>query len=356
MPSRRLDFKALRAHADFPRLFDAYGIGLTKDGTRPGQYKALCPFHEDSNPSLKVNTGKNIFHCFVCGAKGNILDFVMEMDGVEIRVAAAKVADICGLESSSQRAGARAAKAVEKRRARRNDRSDAAPPPAEPETPAAAATDDLPTHNPPLSFNLQLEQDKELTEWLATRGINQAAIKRFGLGRVSARSKTIGGRLAIPLHDEVGQLIGYCGRYVGDDVPDDVAKYLMPPRFRKELAVFNLHRYRADPPAHRFAVLVESFFSVIRHDEHLHALSTMGWSISPEQIALLQETGITRIIVAFDGDEAGRAGARAVASELAPHFWTRVVDLPEGVKPHHLAWYTFRSLLADAWSAKAVGA
>ena len=356
MPSRRLDFKALRARADFARLLEAYGIELKKDGTRPGQYKALCPFHEDTVPSLKVNTEKNIFHCFACGAKGNILDFVMEMDGVEIREAAAKVAEICGLDTRSLRAGARVAKAEAKRRSDRQDQSPAAPPPAEPETPAAPADDDLPTHNPPLSFTLQLLQDAELTLWLQERGIDAAASERFGLGRVSMRSRTLGGRLAIPLHDRDGQLIGYCGRHIGDDGPPDVPKYILPKGFRKELEVFNLHRYLTAPPPQRFAVLCESFLSVIRHAEHLQLLSVFGRSIAPQQIELLRAAGIRRILVVFDGDEPGRSGARSVAAELAPHFWTRVVDLPDGVKPHHLPWEELRPFLAEAWSTKPVGA
>ena len=354
MPSRRLDFKALRAHADFARLLDAYGIALQKDGSRPGQFKALCPFHEDSNPSLKVNTEKNIFHCFACGAKGNVLEFVMEMDGIEIREAAAKVADICGLEHPSPSGQAKAAGTATSRRSRRHDRQAPAPPPAEPETPAEA--DALPVANPPLSFTLQLLQDAELTLWLKDRGIDDTAIERFGLGRVSTRSRTLGGRLAIPLHNREGQLIGYCGRHVGDDVPADIPKYILPKGFRKELEVFNLHRYLAAPPPQRFAVLCESFFSVIRHAEHLQMLSVLGRSIAPEQVSLLREAGITRILVAFDGDEPGRKGARSVAAELAPYFWTRVVDLPDGVKPHHLPWTELRPFLAEAWSTKASGA
>lgn len=343
MPGRRLDFKALRAEADFLKVLEAYGLEHTKDGTRPGQYKALCPFHEDKNPSLKVNTQRNIFHCFACEAKGNILEFVMEMDDVDIRAAAAKVADICSLsDPTAPRRGASA----------RTKRPASAPPPAAPETPAEPAPDALPATNTPLGFTLQLLRDAELLLWLADRGIDEAAIDRFGLGRVSARSKTIGGRLAIPLHDETGELIGYCGRYIGDEIPEDVPKYVLPKGFRKELMVFNLHRYLAEPPTPRFAVLVESYFSVIRHAEHLTALSTLGRSISPEQITLLREAGITRVLIVFDGDEPGRAGARSVAAELAPHLWTRVVDLPEGVKPHHLSWDALRPFLAEAWGTR----
>ena len=72
MTAPRLDFKRLRAEADFSAVLASYDIEMKKDGTRPGQFKALCPFHDDKDPSLKINTDKNIFHCFVCEAKGNV--------------------------------------------------------------------------------------------------------------------------------------------------------------------------------------------------------------------------------------------------------------------------------------------
>ena len=346
MPSRRLDFKSLRAEANFARLLDAYSIEAHPDGNRPNQLKAVCPFHEDTNPSLKVNTDKNIFHCFACGSKGNILDFVMEMDGLAIREAATKLAEICSLDAPQTPPGAR------RKQSRTAKRPTSDAPPAKPETPAQSEEADLPSENAPLTFSLQLLQDAELVHWLLDRGIDAAAIENFGLGRVSMRSRTLGGRLASPLHNRNGQLIGYCGRYVGDEIPKDVPKYILPKGFRKELEVFNLHRYLADPPAQRFAVLCESFFSVMRHAPHLQMLTLMGRIIATEQITLLRDAGIQRIVIVFDGDEPGRSGARDVAAALAPHFWTRIVDLPDGVKPHHLGWEELRLILADAWTAR----
>lgn len=347
MPSRRLDFKALRAQADFARVLAAYDIEAVPDGSRPNQLKALCPFHEDTNPSLKVNTERNIYHCFACGAKGNVLDFVMAMDGSDIRAAARHLADICGL--SPDPASTPHRRATSKR---------SAPAAAEPAPPTASETPEPDTAasevtvNPPLSFTLKLTQDDELTAWLAAHGIDAQAIETFGLGRVSKRSKTIGERLGIPLHDAAGQLIGYCGRCIDPERPDDRPKYILPKGFRKELEVFNLHRYRASPPPAPFAVLCESFLSVMRHAAHLTMLSTFGRTISAQQIALLKDSGVERVLIVFDGDEPGRTGARAVAAALAPELWTRVVDLPDGAKPHQLTWDELRPFLVDAWGPR----
>lgn len=347
MPSRRLDFKALRAQADFARVLAAYDIEAVKDGSRPDQLKALCPFHEDTNPSLKINTARNIYHCFACGAKGNVLDFVTAMDGTDIRTAAKHLADICGVDADVPVAPAS--------RPKRSSPATPAPaPPTASETPEQDAVVPEPEviENPPLSFTLKLSQDEALTAWLVAHGIDADAVETFGLGRVSPRSKTIGERLGIPLHDKAGQLIGYCGRCVDDNPPEDRPKYILPKGFRKELEIFNLHRYRLAPPPVPFAILCESFLSVMRHAAHVNMLSTFGRSISPQQIALLKESGVERLLIVFDGDEPGRSGARAVAAATAPFFWTRIVDLPDETKPHQLPWETLRPFLAEAWSTK----
>ena len=95
--AQRVDFKHVRQHGSFEAVLASYDIELIKDGTKPGQYKALCPFHDDTKPSLKCNVERNIFNCYPCGASGNILDFVKEKDGCDLRLAAFKVAEISGI-------------------------------------------------------------------------------------------------------------------------------------------------------------------------------------------------------------------------------------------------------------------
>jgi DNA primase len=351
MTAPRLDFKRLRAEADFSAVLASYGIDLKKDGTRPGQWKALCPFHEDKDPSLKVNTEKNVFHCFVCEAKGNVIEFVMQMDSTDIRPAAMKVASLCGLGGTAPlpRAKGKATPREPRPVAMTQAMKPVAAVPADPVT-----TDSVPadTPNPPLTFALKLETTQELTDWLNCRGLDAATVDTFGLGQVSARSKSIGGRLAIPIHDQDGALVAYCGRYIGDTLPEGVPKYILPKGFRKERELFNMHRVRTSTPSPKFVVLFESFISVMRHGGHVPAVSPMGRTISETQIAMLRATGIAKVVIVFDGDDPGRAGGREAAAALAPSFWTRVVDLPLGIKPHHLSWDDLRPLLRAAWRAE----
>ena len=68
-----IDFKHVKEHARFEPVLARYGIELAGRGE---ERKALCPFHEETKPSFKVNLGKKAFNCFGCGEHGNVLDFV----------------------------------------------------------------------------------------------------------------------------------------------------------------------------------------------------------------------------------------------------------------------------------------
>lgn len=321
-----IDFKQVRADADFLTVLTHYNITAVKDGQKPGQYKCHCPFHDDRRPSLKVNTERNVFHCFPCEASGNVLEFVMRYESLEALPAAKRLMEICNLANGAP------VTIKEQRPAER-------PAPPEPEP----AEDGIP-YNRVLTFELQLTQPPELLTWLEARGIDQSMIDAFGLGLASKRSKTIGGRLAIPIHNERGELIAYCGRALDDAEP----KYRLPTNFRKDLALFNLHRVATSPSTPAMAILAESYLSVIKHHaEDWAIVSPMGRSISEQQAMLLREHGFTHAIIIADGDAPGREGARLIASALAPNFWVRVIDMPDGQKPHHLDHQTFREICSE---------
>jgi DNA primase len=266
-----VDFKHVRQHGSFEAVLAAYDIELTKDGAQPGQFKALCPFHSDTKPSLKVNTERNIFNCFACEASGNILEFVRDMDGAaenELRPAAMKIAELSGIAASPKGGQGKASKP----RSTKSPKSSPPPPPAE--TQGGDELDGDP-HNRALTFELKTERDDALKGWLDERGVNQDMQQEFGLGRASKRSKTIADRLAIPIHNADGNLVAYCGRYAGDDVPDDAPKYKLPGNFRKDLEIFNLHRALTKLDKFRTVLVFESYFSVMRFHQHAACVSFM---------------------------------------------------------------------------------
>ena len=138
------------------------------------------------------------------------------------------------------------------------------------------------------------------------------------------------GRVCIPVHNARGDLVAYAGRWPGEDVPEGEGKYRLPAKFEKSRVLFNLHRVA--PGEH--LVLVEGYWSTMR----LHALgvpvaSPMGWSVSPEQVALLCDRGVRFLTLLLDGDDAGRRARERVVPDLAAAFFVRAPLLPDGQKP-----------------------
>lgn len=350
MPAHKIDFRYIRENADIIKIVEHFGLSVEKDGTKPGQFKCLCPFHEDTHPSLKLNAEKNIYHCFSCEAGGNVLDFVMALEGIEIRPAAKLVAEICKISTSGGNGGTGT-----KGRKQSADRPSAKPSapaarhgsqPSKPveieESKTSAANDnESEGHNPPLTFELKnLKTDHP---WLKERGITKQMIEIFGLGIAS--KGLMKDRLVFPIHDAQGRLVAYCGRYVGDEVPEREPKYKQPPRFRKELELFNWHRVE-DIPSDTALILVESFFSVVK----LHTLeiddggmprfrvvSPMGRSLSDRQIQMIKEASESQVTLLFDGDDPGRAAVTTVGRQLLDAgVKVSAPMVPASFKPHRM--------------------
>src|SRR5215469_5318005 len=182
-----IDFAFVKENASFERVLAHYQLALRGRGA---QRSALCPFHPDKRPSLRVELDKGVFHCFACEAKGNMLEFVARMEGApdDLRAAAEKVAHICKIALAPPRRGKPAeepaAAPKDRRRAKR------APAPAAEEKPVAEST----PVNPPLTFQLKLDPSHP---YLVERGLSTEQIAEFGLGYCSRGS--MAGRICFPI-------------------------------------------------------------------------------------------------------------------------------------------------------------
>ena len=354
MPQPYIDFAYVKEHASFVSVLAHYKLQLVGRGK---DQAVLCPFHRDRRPSCKVDPDKRIFHCFACEAKGNILEFVarLEGDGKDLRAAAIKLSAICGIATAPPREHGPAAHAgAEPKRKKRpapsrpaavNDNAPRPAPEAAPEEngqsdPAPAGTEE--PVNPPLTFALKLDPEHP---YLRARGLSPELVAAFGLGY--CKRGTMAGRICIPVHNERGELVAYAGRWPGEDVPEGEGKYKLPGKFEKSRVLFNLHRAASG----EHLVLVEGYWSTIR----LHALgvpvaSPMGWSVSPEQVALLRDRGVRFLTVVFDGDDAGRRARERVIPDLAAEFFVRAPVLPDGEKPDTLPEHELMELVLRPFS------
>ena len=315
-----VDFKALKKAVSMKMVLDQYGIELKEEGE---SLVGCCPLHDGSNPTeFSVSTEKNAWHCFGnCHRGGNILDFVMIKEGLEIREAGELLAQWFGLEDKP---------AKEKKEVDR--------PPEKPEEDSNATPEEGPA-NPPLTFELQSLDPEH--EYLKARGLTPETVKEFGLGFCS--KGMMAGRIAIPIHNERGELVAYSGRTV-EDPSEENPKYKLPPKFKKSQVVFNLHRIQDD-----HLVLVEGFFDVfwLWQNGVKNAVALMGSSLSNEQEALVVDSiGLHgRVTLLFDGDGAGRKCADETAKRLIHKAHIKTVALKEEEQPDKLTKEEIKNLL-----------
>ncbi len=339
MASSWIDFKALREQLRFEDVLTHYGVELKVKGT---QHMGFCPLPghagKRKSPSFSANLERKIFHCFGCQAKGNILDFAALMeradpsDGAALRKVALELqARFCSAAADVKPSSARSEK----------PQPEESPTEPDPELELGS----LPVVvNEPLDFELK-ELDPE-HPYLAGRGFVGATVEHFGLGYCARGS--LANRVAIPLRNMSGQLIGYAGRVVDDaTISDDNPRYRFPAKrkrddrvleFKKTLFLYNGHRFAS--PRENLGV-VEGFPSVwwLHQNGFPNVVATMGAECSDEQadliVNLVRPRGTVWIVP--DGDKAGEKLAQSLLLKVSPHRFVRWVKLGEGRQPTDLS-------------------
>jgi DNA primase len=287
--AHRIDFKAIKRAARFERVLAYYGIELRSG--HGAQWKALCPFHFDTRPSLNVNLDMKVFNCFVCADGGDIVKFVAKLEypaspeGHLIQ-AAAKLAEICGISMDRDHREV-PAKHVERLATKQSQNGASTVP------------------NPPLSFQLDVDPTHR---YLIERGLSPAAVETFGLGYCRNEKSMMRRRIAIPIHNEHGDLVAYAGRWPGDSGwPEGTDKYMLPPKFQKMRVLFNLNRVIKGmlelrwPDHEGHVVVVEGFFGAFAVHPLAPCVALMGSVLSKEHLNLMGRANIRFVTLILDG-------------------------------------------------------
>jgi DNA primase len=312
-----VDFKAVKQVVSVEMALAYYGVMLRRIHSPYLRGRCPLPAHtsKSSNQSFIVNTEKNAWTCHSnsCMASrdgrvgGNVLDFVAAMERCSVRDAALKLQDWF---------------AVIARPAPRERVVSAA---EEAPSLAPTITDES---NKPLAFTLWGTDPRH--PYLAQRGVDLKSAAHFGIGFYHGKG-CMEGRIVIPIHNEDGVLVAYAGRSPGQSEP----RYKFPPRFRKSLVLFNLHRAVRHGKA---VVVVEGFFDCFRvHQVGFPCVvALMGCSLSHRQEALLQQH-FREVTLMLDGDNAGRRAGTLIAARLVTQLGVRVVEVPPGTQSDQLS-------------------
>jgi DNA primase len=325
-----IDFKELRARLDFETVLKHYGVEVKRKGK---QHHGYCPLPnhngKKNSPSFSANLEKGIFQCFGCGAKGNALEFAAMMEKVDPKDGAAL---------------REVALALQKRFCPELGNG-LKPKAAQISQPKSETVKKLPTVvNAPLDFELKGLDAKH--PYLLNRGFTQETIDHFGLGFCSRGM--LKDRVAIPLHDHDGKLVGYAGRVVDDStITEDNPRYRFPGErerdgtifeFRKTLFLYN--GFRINAPVDDL-IVVEGFTSVwwLFQNDLPNTVSTMGADCSERQaeliVSLVKPGGIVWIMP--DADKAGERHAQTLLTLVSQHRLIRWLKLSEGKQPTDLS-------------------
>ena len=325
------------------------------------EYKGCCPFHHEKTPSFYVNDDKRFYHCFGCGAHGDVIGFAMRHDGQSFPEVVENLAAQAGLSVPQDTPVERERYDREKRLAQVLERATA-------------------------WFEEQLfaPQGREALQYLHNRGLSDEVMRRFHLGYApndsQALIKKLTGegfkldemqevglikqsenrpdffsffrhRVMFPVGDRRGRTVAFGGRVLGEGEP----KYLNSPDhvlFHKGKLLYGLSRARTALTQGQPIIVVEGYMDVIALAEagYQGAVAPLGTALTEDQLSLLWQllpppdsrdpTRDYSPILCFDGDKAGlRAAVRGVERALPLLTATRtarVAYLPSGEDPDSL--------------------
>ncbi|KPF87119.1 DNA primase [Novosphingobium sp. AAP83] len=322
-------------------------IRVTKAGR---EFKACCPFHNEKSPSFTINDEKGFYHCFGCGAHGDVIRWMTDHQGLPFMEAVKELALQAGMEVPAP--DPRAAKVAEQQKSLHD-------------VMAAAQA---------FFVNcLAEERGAEARRYLASRGFPPNVVREFGFGfapdsrtalkealsafpdamlieaglRIVVDGKDpydrFRGRLMLPILDPRGRVIAFGGRILSAE-KTDAPKYLNSPDtplFDKGRTVYNLHRAAPASRANGRVVVVEGYMDVVALAAAGigEAVAPLGTALTEHQIERLWRLVETPTLC-FDGDAAGqRAAMRAITRALPmlrPGHSLRITTLPKGMDPDDL--------------------
>ncbi|WPX98830.1 DNA primase [Candidatus Megaera polyxenophila] len=294
-------------------------VSLTRKGN---EYLGICPFHSEKTPSFTVNDAKRFYHCFGCGAHGDIIKFVAETTGLSYKEAAIKIAQENSIDLPKMTA------------AQKEEYDEAEQIYNVLELASAYFTDQI---------------NAEVEEYLLARGIDKNITDQFSIGyapgkgllikhfeaksiplKILLNSGLVGkkedgkiyeifnNRIIFPIRNTYNRIVGFGGRALGDSMP----KYINSPEtlvFKKSDTMYGENIAISAAYKKNYSIVVEGYMDVIAlHKVGINeAVASLGTSVTEKHLQKLWRSG-EEIIICLDGDSAGQRASRRVIDIALP--------------------------------------
>ncbi len=331
MKYRQEDLEKLFNQLNIVDVIGEY-VELKKTGSN---YKGLCPFHEDNNPSFMVSPTKNIYKCFVCGAGGTAVKFYMEYNKVDFISAVTELSkkyriDIKPVDSrvnseNYDRYYRILEDALEhfKENIFSNDGRQALE-----YLLGRKLSPDFIKNN---GIGYAKNSWEDMHDYLLSKGYEVEDIARLGLVKNGDKGyyDTFRNRVVFPIYSPSGKVVGFGGRTLEDR--KDVAKYINSPEtpvFTKGNNLYGIKEAGRILRKKSYSILMEGYMDVLT--AHYYgfdvAVAPLGTAFTDEQAELLKRY-TSNVIIAFDMDDAGKMAAEKAGLILKKHgFNIRVIE------------------------------
>jgi DNA primase len=300
-------------------------VQLKKAGSN---YKALCPFHAEKTPSFVVSPAKQIYHCFGCGASGDAIKFVMEIEKLSYKEAIEKLASMYNFKLTYTKGNFLSIDLLEK------------------------------VNN---FYKGELAKNKTAYEYLKQRGLYDSTIAKFGLGyapgineqmnffknaNLNLKELTELGvlvnmeyprlieRITFPIFSQSGKIIAFGGRTITNH-PAKYINFTNTKIFNKSRTFYGLNFAREHILRKKEVIIVEGYMDVIMlHQAGIeNSVATLGTALTKEHLPILSKIN-PKVIIAYDSDTAGINAALKASKLLFANFFDGgVVLFEEGMDP-----------------------
>ena len=344
----------IRSKVDIVDIISSY-LPLTQKGKN---FFGVCPFHDDTNPSMSVSRDKQIYRCFSCGASGNVFSFIMDYEHISFKEALVILSNKTGIELK----GIQIDKKVSKNdklyeiydlahKYYQNNINSVYAKHAKEYLNNRKITDEMIKE---YKIGLSLDKSDHLTKLLLGKGYDLNTLNEIG---ISTDNRDIYiNRIMFPLYDLNGKVVGFSGRRY-DGIKDN--KYVNTKGtkiFQKGETLYNYHLAREHIRSKNQVIVMEGFMAVIRSKEAniKNAIGLMGTAMTKEQANLIKRLSLN-VVLCLDGDEPGRKACLENGNELEKlGCKVSVVELSDGLDPDdYILKYgseAFRNLLNNAIS------
>ena len=334
--------KEIKQRADIVDVISYYLTSVQKKGKG---YVAVCPFHDDHDPSMQISKDRQTFHCFVCQTGGDVFTFVQKYDKCSFEEAVRKVCDIIGFDDP------RLHKQVYTKKVDENL------------IPVYNCINDLQKY---YVYALTTDEGQVARDYLAKRKLSNEQCAKFGVGysfkdgkttieylkakgyslknientgiaiaQTSGMSDNNQGRLIFPIKDANGQVCGFSARKIIED--PEAPKYVNSPEtmiFTKGNILYNYYLAKQTARHDGYIYVVEGFMDVFAFDTIgiTSCVALMSTKLTKQHIELLRKLGV-EIRICLDGDKPGQSAMMQLMAQLdEARLPYRLVSVPGEVR------------------------